>query len=344
MELLANHLQVFISLIAILGAAGVALLCDLLKSNNEQLREVNTELRVRVEEARRDRTPAQIRTVVPRPSLASVPSAAEPKIEAAEPAPVEIEHRPMRKAAAAPVIEEPQKHSAGASLPEARALAREYMGRAAARVHPATEAPIPEAAAPQEAAKDGRKDWSKLLKPRGDQPHTAEVIPFETIQHTNLELTAPAGFHEGMALARLLNVDKAVRGLVMVIGINDLASRRGNRGQLGAEALTASIAEHLKSILEPGDFACKTSDDEFLLICGSERGAQAQRRLGRIAESLWDFQLRTIGTAGILFSWGGIEGKGEPFADVLATAAERMRETRRGRRTLTLETRRRVAV
>lgn len=50
MELGQYQLQVFVSLVVILGAAFVALICDFLKGNNEQLRELTIELRVRREE------------------------------------------------------------------------------------------------------------------------------------------------------------------------------------------------------------------------------------------------------------------------------------------------------
>src|ERR1700681_3833967 len=50
MDLGAYQLQIFISLLVVLGAGFVALVCDLLKGNNEQLRELNIELKVRREE------------------------------------------------------------------------------------------------------------------------------------------------------------------------------------------------------------------------------------------------------------------------------------------------------
>ncbi len=50
MDLGAYQLQIFLSLFVVLGAAFVALVCDLLKGNNEQLRELNIELKVRREE------------------------------------------------------------------------------------------------------------------------------------------------------------------------------------------------------------------------------------------------------------------------------------------------------
>lgn len=53
MDLGALELQIFVSLVVVLGSAFVALVCDYLKGNNEQLRERNIELRVRTEERER---------------------------------------------------------------------------------------------------------------------------------------------------------------------------------------------------------------------------------------------------------------------------------------------------
>ena len=53
MDLGSLELQIFVSLTVVLGGAFVALVCDFLKGNNEQLREHNIELRVRKEEQER---------------------------------------------------------------------------------------------------------------------------------------------------------------------------------------------------------------------------------------------------------------------------------------------------
>src|SRR5947209_5585358 len=63
------QLQIFISLIVILGAAVVALICDFLKGNNEQLRELTLELKVRREEEQK-----RIQLMVPRLATASAPA------------------------------------------------------------------------------------------------------------------------------------------------------------------------------------------------------------------------------------------------------------------------------
>ncbi|MCC6587260.1 MAG: diguanylate cyclase [Bryobacterales bacterium] len=53
MELGSLEVQIFVSLVVVLGTAFIALVCDFLKGNNEQLRERNVELRTRQDE--RDR-------------------------------------------------------------------------------------------------------------------------------------------------------------------------------------------------------------------------------------------------------------------------------------------------
>jgi hypothetical protein len=53
--------------------------------------------------------------------------------------------------------------------------------------------------------------------------------------------------------------------------------------------------------------------------------------LSEIAQQLWDFQLRTVGNASVLFSWGGVEVRGELIEDAIASASERMHDTRRSR-------------
>ena len=55
MNLGALEIQVFVSLVLVLGSVFVALVCDFLKGNNDVLRERNIELLVRQEERERVR-------------------------------------------------------------------------------------------------------------------------------------------------------------------------------------------------------------------------------------------------------------------------------------------------
>src|SRR5580658_8383428 len=75
MELGQYQLQIFVSLVVILGAAFVALICDFLKGNNEQLRELMIELKVRREEEQRR---GQVMTAHSMPAPMQAVSAEQP--------------------------------------------------------------------------------------------------------------------------------------------------------------------------------------------------------------------------------------------------------------------------
>ena len=66
-----------------------------------------------------------------------------------------------------------------------------------------------------------------------------------------------------------------------------------------------------------------------MMVCPGEQGANSQRRLNHISERLWNYELRGIGACSILFSWGGVEVQDQPLAEAIASATERMRETKR---------------
>jgi GGDEF domain-containing protein len=125
------------------------------------------------------------------------------------------------------------------------------------------------------------------------------------------------------AFEELLERNAPFTGLVVSIGINDSDSSMWH-----SQGLMPSVGNHLASLLTEKDFACRIAYDEFVLVC-REQGAQGQRRLNQIAESLWDYQLRGIGACSILFSWGGVQVQDQPFADAIASATERMRDTKR---------------
>jgi len=94
--------------------------------------------------------------------------------------------------------------------------------------------------------------------------------------------------------------------------------------------LMQSVGNYIAGLLRENEFACRTAYDEFVMVCGGEQGAQSQRRLNHISERLWDFQLRGIGACSILFSWGGVQVQDRPMAEAVASATERMRQTKRG--------------
>ncbi len=134
----------------------------------------------------------------------------------------------------------------------------------------------------------------------------------------------PSGMIQQPVLDELLESGERFTGLVVSININDNDSSMWH-----SPGLMQSVASHIASLLRENDFACRTAYDEFVLVCQGEQGAESQRRLNHISERLWDFQLRGLGAASILFSWGAVQAQDQPLAEAIASAAERMRETKR---------------
>jgi hypothetical protein len=169
--------------------------------------------------------------------------------------------------------------------------------------------PVPDVA-PVTASAPPVKNWDALLA------RNAETAKAKT--HDGF----PRGFHDGDILKRLSH--QQVNGLVVSIGVN--TSR--------AALIPGAVRSLVRSLLGPNDFACQSGADEFVLVYPGERGAAAHRRLSQISQQLWKFQLGTMGTDAIVFSWGGMEVRGEELEEAVASANERMQDTRRGRKLL----------
>lgn len=308
MELGQYQIQIFLSLVVILGAAFVALICDLLKGNNEQLRELAIELKVRREEEDKRHQMFSPRMI---PALATagvtVPAPAS-SLRSEAP----VRGREERKRVIAP--------EALAAMQRGAQLALAPKPRQATEVSEPAPAPV--------EAPCASRDWSSLLStPRPAPPPRRKSK--KTLEPVVAGL--PSGFQHVSVLARLRESRQPVTGLVVSIGATGLQSNDG--------ALEDSIRLLIQSFLGANDFATQSSKEEFLLICPGEQGASAQRKLSEIAEQLWDFQLRSMGALSVIFSWGGVEVRNEKLDEAIASATERMEETRRGRKILTMESR-----
>jgi hypothetical protein len=134
----------------------------------------------------------------------------------------------------------------------------------------------------------------------------------------------PRGMIQQPALDKLLEIREPFTGLVISIGINDSDSSMWH-----SQGLMQSVGSHIAGLLSEQDFSCRTAYDEFVMVCPGEQGANSQRRLNHISERLWNYQLRGIGACSILFSWGGVQVQDQPLAEAIASATERMRETKR---------------
>ena len=312
-----HSIQIFVSLIVVLAAAGVALVCDLLKGNNEHLRELAVELKVRHEEAERRaqivekrarRIPdlsalKPVKLAVPAPAVAEPPTEVPSEVRVPR---VSTEHPQQRTAR--PERRKREMSPAVAAVAQAAAAIANHS-------NDQQEEPAFAAALQSDSPADGpRKNWDSILKKTASRP--GALIPFESIREA-----VPAGFHDASVLQRAVETGRIVSGLVVSIGTNGLSADSA-----------AEVSQFLKSQLMGQDFACQSGSDEYILISQGEQGAPAQRRLSAIAERLWDFQLKSIGGSGVQFSWGSFEARGERIGEAVATAIEQMQDTRHGRR------------
>ncbi len=323
MELGQYQLQVFVSLVVILGAACVALICDFLKGNNEQLRELTIELKVRREEERK-----RYQLLMPQ----AAESAASPAACAPPP--------PKQRSIAAGEKKRTVNSDALAAMERGAALAgsghrpRPAPAPAAPEDTPEVIVVAQQQPVQSHAASNLKKDWGSLLS-RNAQAQKHEGLLAAVVDATNdstsaqaAELSLPAGFQDGFVLTKLAQSHQPISGLVVSVGVS--AARKSDG------TLPEPVGQLIGSLIGPNDFAAQAGEDEFLLIYPEERGASAQRRLSEIAQQLWDFQLRCLGTFEILFSWGGLEVRSESIDEAIASASERMQETKRGRKLLTM--------
>jgi len=154
-------------------------------------------------------------------------------------------------------------------------------------------------------------------------PTLGSTYTVEAACHT-IQNSQPSGMIQPPVLEELLKSEESFTGLVVSIGINDSDSSMWH-----SQGLMQSVGSYIAGLLREKDFSCRTAYDEFVMVCRGEQGAQSQRRLNQISERLWDFQLRGIGACSILFSWGGVQVQDQPLAEAIASATERMRETKR---------------
>jgi Diguanylate cyclase, GGDEF domain len=319
-----HYLQLIVSVSLILTAAVVAFICDVLKRNNEQLREINIELKIRQEVQARSHVPA------PRPQKIVVPDSPVPELAAPE-VPAPPVSAPKQRAAGKKDAGNERKRTVNsqalAVMERGAALAGSGARPLSMPSAPVNESePEPE---PMAIPSPVKKDWGTLLTRNAQGIKPAAISTPAPVAEDPLPAGFQAGFHDGHVLNKLVQSRQPVSGLVVSIGVN-ASSKSG-------ATLPESVSKLIQSLIGANDFAAQSGEDEFLLIYPQEHGASAQRRLSQIAQQLWDFQLRSLGSFQILFSWGGVEVQSEAIEEAIASASERMQETKRGRKLLTME-------
>jgi len=391
MNLGAYQLQIFLSLFVVLGAAFVALVCDLLKGNNEQLRELNIELKVRREEEQKryelmlgEKTQTQAQAqVAPAATAVQTPVVVEARAERnGRPARIERKRAPAQEALAAmergaqmasmrrrpraaenlpapePVEQRPAVAASNYEVEQVMehvvesvsARAAEIPAAAALSATPMSTPPAVQANTPPAMS---TRDWSSLLNRRAtpaaaSQPGQiaasapsrndlleAVVAATDSTAPTQSSAPAlPAGFQDGYVLSRLVERRQPVSGLVVSIGV----TAEDKEGQAAAaDSVPALVRSLVESLIGSGDFAAQSGQGEYLVIYPGMRGATAQRKLSEVAQQLWDFQLRSMGQFSVQVGWCGDEVRSESIEEAIASATERMNETRRGRKVLSMD-------
>lgn len=162
----------------------------------------------------------------------------------------------------------------------------------------------------------GKKDWSRILGSTAPPP-----IDFSSFRTASRYTELPSGFQDVTVLREVAASGVIITGMVLAIGVE--SSEPSSRG---------IVREFVQSLVHGNDFGCQTDTDEYVLICPPDSRPSSQRKLGAIAEKLWDFQLSSTGTLDLQFSWGGYEARKVTVTEAVNAALEQMRETRIERR------------
>ncbi|MBI3681199.1 MAG: diguanylate cyclase [Acidobacteria bacterium] len=183
---------------------------------------------------------------------------------------------------------------------------------------------------------------SRPLEEASADPDLASA--FRTVHSALPQLQLPPGYQDSRVLAELLNSTDVLSGVVVSVGINDYGKHLERLDAHVRRELTEKVDGLIRSMLGEKDFGCRSNEDEFLLVFPGETGPDAQRRLSMISERLWSFQLRSLSSFSVMFSWGAVEVHGETLADATASASERMYQTKRSRKGAPADAPNKVAV
>ncbi len=317
-----TDLPMTLTVLVVLTAAAVVVWCDYLRKQNRAQQPQRIEL-VKAAPPQRsnrffeasplDNTPAKTVGAERRwESLAGVATASRPPVQSR----IERETVTVEMATPSPAAPSGSAEISAVSLPAFTIDAvlwerlissiptRNLLSSTAGEPEPIRETPAPPTLGSSNTVQAA---YQMIQEDAGDTAHTRR--PGEMIQQPAFE--------------ELVASQEPFTGLVVCIGVNDTDSSMWH-----SQGLMQSVGNCVAGLLRENDFGCRTSYDEFVMVCRGEQGPQSQRRLNYISERLWDYQLRGIGACSILFSWGGVQIQDRPLAEGIASATERMRETR----------------
>jgi chemotaxis protein histidine kinase CheA len=267
-------------------------------------------------------TPAEIEPCLPESALQVEQPSPEMPAEAAEPTNV-VRIRVLRDDDLVAPVSEPVEETI--SLPE---LASEQTPAVEPEPEPVVE---PEPDVETVSAMELEPEIEFLAEIAPPRPKVVEMRA-QAPSAALAELEVPGGFHEPEVLARLLTEEAPFNGLAIAISPADYVRLLADLGKQAMEQLMGTISRMVVSMTREHDFACRIAEDEFILLFVGETGGAAKRRTQLVSERLWDFQLRSLGSTSVIFSWGAMESTNQTLAQAIEGARERMLETRRSRR------------
>lgn len=281
----------------------------------------------------------------PAPAIKAEETVAEPPISASAPEP---EPKPI---AAEPELAPPKPSWSGkvtsidalaferASAAEARRLAEELERVANLATSPESP-PTPEAEAEQPEPVDLRSLFDQeehdsrqpVAEQRAEEPSAEtpdlEVEPLPPSpppvvkEAVGSRPALPAGIVDRETFEKLLESRQTFQGTVIAIGVAGLDEAPWEQN---------GTADLLKGLLRADDLACRTAENEFMLILPDQTGPESQQRIQHVSQQLWDHQIRSVGRSPVMFCWGATEAMNESLSTAVLGSRDRLEQTRRNR-------------
>lgn len=186
------------------------------------------------------------------------------------------------------------------------------------------EVPVEEVSSREQSASEPAKDEPPVATtPENEVP----AIP----------LSLPHGFRDYSELGAAMKNEGTFAGTVVSIAVQSAGPESAaGANQDSANSLIDGVDEFIESLLTADGFACQSGPNEYIMVL-TETGSDAQRRLQFISQRLWDYQIRSVGSQSVMFSWGSGETVGGSFSETVESAKEQMQQTRRTRQRAPME-------
>lgn len=338
MNIVGYEFQVIFCALILLSLAAVALIVDYLKGMNEKLRERQIDLEARhetmVQRVEEDNT--RLLRALAEQSKAFRDMTRQSIVVSTKPAEdtlPEIQLQPVAEIPAATPPEPVLTEAGPVAVADPEPAAEESLPANVIRIRLKSNNSEPPAST-EPIANPAEPDFEKFLEelvsefdadPKPDANLGALASKLEEFSD---RLEVPTGTHPPAILNQLLERKDLLTGLVISVGINEYMKLEEIHGVSATEDLLNTVDSLMSDLVGDTGFCSRRSDDEFVIVFPHLSGAPAQQRLSELAERLWDYQLQTLGTFSVVFSWGASEAQNQPLADALGIAYENMIETR----------------